>query len=275
MHQPAVNVMIKAARAGGNILLRHLARLEAIEVVEKDRMDYASEIDTLAEEAIVKELRRAHPDYTVLGEEGGQQKGNRGASRFTWVIDPLDGTSNYLHGIPHWCVSIALCEAAEPVHAVIFDPLRNELFTASRGGGAQLNGHRIRVSERKELEGAMLATGFAPRERKRVEAQLDCIKSLLVHAEDIRRGGSAALDLAYVAASRFDGYFEAGVKAWDIAAGVLLVREAGGRVCDFRGAALGPMHIDTGSRQIVAANVRIIEPLQKTLVNTGYAKTFD
>ena len=108
MHQPAVNVMVKAARAGGNILVRHLSRLEAIEVVEKDRMDYASEIDGLAEAAIIKELRRAHPDYTVLGEEGGQQKGNRGASRFTWVIDPLDGTSNYLHGIPHWCVSIAL-----------------------------------------------------------------------------------------------------------------------------------------------------------------------
>jgi myo-inositol-1(or 4)-monophosphatase len=275
MHQPAVNVMIKAARAGGTILLRHLTRLEAIEVVEKDRMDYASEIDGLAEAAIVKELRRAHPDYTVLGEEGGQQKGNRGASRFTWVIDPLDGTSNYLRGIPHWCVSIALCEAAEPVHAVIFDPLRNELFTASRGGGAQLNGHRIRVSERRELEGAMLATGFAPRERKRADAQLDCIKSLLVQAEDIRRAGSAALDLAYVAASRYDGYFEAGVKAWDIAAGILMVREAGGRVCDFRGAALGPMHVDSGSRQVVAANVRIIEPLQKTLVNTGYAKTFD
>lgn len=275
MHQPAVNVMVKAARAGGNILLRHMARLDAIDVIEKDRMDYASEIDGLAEEAIIKELRRAQPEYTILGEEGGQQKGNRGPSRYTWVIDPLDGTSNYLRGLPHWCVSIALCEGAEPQHAVIFDPLRNELFTASRGGGAQLNGRKIRVSERRELEGAMFGTGFAPRERKRAEAQLDCIKSLLVHAEDIRRAGSAALDLAYVAAARFDGYFEAGLKAWDIAAGVLLVREAGGRVCDFRGAALGPMHVDSGSRQVVAANVRLIEPLQKTLVNTGYAKTFD
>jgi myo-inositol-1(or 4)-monophosphatase len=275
MHQPAVNVMIKAARAGGNILLRHMARLDAIDVIEKDRMDYASEIDGLAEAEIIKELRRAQPEYTILGEEGGQQKGNRGPSRFTWVIDPLDGTSNYLHGIPHWCVSIALCEAAEPVHAVVFDPLRNELFTASRGGGAQVNGRKIRVAERKDMSGAMLATGFAPRERKRADAQLDCIKSLLVQAEDVRRAGSAALDLAYVAAGRFDGYFEAGLKAWDIAAGVLLVREAGGRVCDFRGAALSPMHIDTGGRQVVAANVRLIEPLQKTLVNTGYAKTFD
>lgn len=275
MLQPAVNVMVKAARAGGNILLRHMARLDAIDVVEKDRMDYASEVDRLAEEAIVKELRRAQPEYTVLGEEGGKQKGNRGPSRFTWVIDPLDGTSNYLRGIPHWCVSIALCEGPEPLHAVIFDPLRNELFTASRGGGAQLNGHRIRVAERRELQGAMLATGFAPRERKRAEAQLDCIKSLLVHAEDIRRGGSAALDLAYVAAARYDGYFEAGLMAWDIAAGVLLVREAGGRVCDFRGAALGPMHIDAATRQVAAANVRLIDGLQQAIVNTGYAKSFD
>ncbi len=275
MLQPAVNVMVKAARAGGNVLIRNMARLEALDVVEKDRLDYASEVDRLAEAEIVKELRRAQPDYTVLGEESGQIKGNRGPSRFTWVIDPLDGTSNYLRGFPHWCVSIALCEGPEPVHAVIFDPLRNELFTASRGHGAQLNGRKIRVSERKELDGCLLATGFAPRERKRADAQLDAIKSLLVQAEDIRRAGSAALDLAYVAAGRFDGYFEAGVKAWDLAAGVLLVREAGGRVSDFRGAALGPMHVDSGSRQVVAANVRLIEPLQKMLVNTGYAKTFD
>ncbi|MFZ5635195.1 MAG: inositol monophosphatase family protein [Pseudomonadota bacterium] len=275
MQQPAVNVMVKAARAGGNILLRHMARLDAIDVVEKDRMDFASEVDRLAEAEIVKELRRAQPDYTILGEEGGKQKGNRGPSRYTWVIDPLDGTSNYLRGFPHWCVSIALCEGAEPLHAVIFDPLRNELFTASRGGGAQLNGRRIRVSERREMTGAMLATGFAPRERKRADAQLDCIKSLLVHAEDIRRAGSAALDLAYVAAGRLDGFFEAGLHAWDVAAGVLLVREAGGRVCDFRGAALAPMHIDAGGRQIAAANVRLIESLQQTIVNTGYAKAFD
>jgi myo-inositol-1(or 4)-monophosphatase len=275
MQQPAVNVMVKAARAGGNVLLRSMARLDAIDVIEKDRLDYATEVDRQTEVEIVKELRRAHPDYAVLGEESGHSKGNRGASRYTWVIDPLDGTSNFLHGFPHWCVSIALCEGPEPLHAVIFDPLRNELFTASRGSGAQLNGKRIRVAERKDLDGAMLATGFAPRERQRADAQLDCIKSLLVQAEDIRRAGSAALDLAYVAAGRFDGYFEAGVKAWDIAAGVLLVREAGGRVSDFRGAALGPMHIDGPTRQVVAANVKLIEPLQKTLVNTGYAKAFD
>ena len=276
MLAPAVNVMVKAARAGGNVLLRHMHRLAALNVVEKERMDYASEVDGLAEEAIIKELRRANPDYAILGEEGGAQKGNRGPSRYTWVIDPLDGTSNYLHGIPHWCVSLALCEGPEPLHAVVFDPLRNELFTASRGAGAQLNEKRVRVSERKDLAGAMLATGFAPRERKRLDAQLDCLKVLMREAEDVRRTGSAALDLAWVAAGRCDAYFEAGVQPWDIAAGVLLVREAGGRVGDFRGAATGPMHVAMGAgRQLLAGNLKVTEALQKVIVSSGYAAAFD
>ena len=275
MLQPAVNIMVKAARAGGNVLLRHMHRLDALNVVEKDRLDYASEVDGLAEEAIVKELRRAHPDYAILGEEGGAQKGRGGNNRYTWVIDPLDGTSNYLRGLPHWCVSIALVENGEPLHAVIFDPLRNELFTASRGSGTQLNERRVRVAERRELAGAMLATGFAPRERARAGAQLECIRELLRDAEDIRRGGSAALDLAYTAVGRVDGYFEAGVKPWDIAAGVLLVCEAGGSVSDFKGAPTGPMDArGTASRQILASNVRLIEPLQKAIVASGYAATF-
>lgn len=275
MLQPAVNVMVKAARAGGGVLLRNMHKLDALNVVEKARHDYASEVDGLAEEAIVKELRRAYPEYAVLGEEGDAKPGRGGPSRYTWVIDPLDGTSNYLRGFPHWCVSIALVEGAEPLHGVIFDPLRNELFTATRGAGAQLNERRIRVSERKELNGAILGTGFAPRERKRVGAQLRAIEALLESAEDVRRTGSAALDLAYVAAGRSDGYFEAGVHPWDIAAGVLLVREAGGRISDFKGRATGPMNVAfAGGREIVAGNVRIVEPLQKTLVDSGYAKEF-
>lgn len=271
MQKPAVNVMVKAARAGGNILLRHMHRLDALNVVEKDRMDYASEVDGLAEAEIVKELRRAHPGYAILGEEGGAQ----GQGRFTWVIDPLDGTSNYLHGFPHWCVSIALVEGGEPVHGVVFDPLRNELFTASRGSGAVLNDRRIRVSERKDLAGAMLITGFPPRERPRAPAQLECVRELLRDAEDVRRTGSAALDLAYVACGRADGYFEAGVQPWDIAAGALLVREAGGRICDFRGASLGRMDVAPArGAQIVAGNVKLVEPLQKTIVSSGYAASF-
>jgi len=277
MLQPAVNIMVKAARAGGNVLLRHMHRLDVLNIIEKARMDYASEVDEKAEEAIIKELHRAYPDYAILGEEGGAQPGARaGGSRYTWVIDPLDGTSNYLHGFPHWCVSIALCEGAEPLHAVIFDPLRNELFTATRGCGAQLNERRIRVSERRDLAGSMIATGFAPRERARAKAQLECINILLGEAEDVRRAGSAALDLAYVACGRFDAYFEAGVHTWDMAAGVLLVREAGGKVCDFKGAAIAPLHLPgpPGGRQIVAGNLRVADPLQAMIVNSGYARAF-
>ena len=223
MQKPVVNVMVKAARAAGGVLLRNMNRLDAINVIEKDRLDYASEVDEQAEQAVVKELRRAFPDAGFLGEEGGAQ-GRKGGALF--VIDPLDGTSNYLHGFPHWCVSIAMVEQGEVQHGVIFDPLRNELFTASRGGGAVLNDKKIRVADRKDLGGTVVCTGFPPRERARASAQLKCLDSLLVQAEDVRRTGSAALDLAYVACGRLDAYFEAGVKAWDIAAGVL-VRNAG------------------------------------------------
>lgn len=273
MQKPAVTVMVKAARLAGNVLLRNINKLEALNVVQKGRMDYASEVDADAEKVIVKELKRAYPDYGILGEEGGLQ-GNSG--RYMWVIDPLDGTSNYLRGFPHYCVSIALVENGEPLDAVIFDPLRNELFTASRGAGAVLNDRRIRVTERKDLAGAMIHTGFPPRERARASSQLKCVDALLTQAEDIRRTGSAALDLAYVACGRADAYFEAGVKAWDIAAGVLLVREAGGRVCDFKGASPARMD-DKGpdGRQIVAGNIKVSEALQKVIVNTGYAAEFD
>jgi myo-inositol-1(or 4)-monophosphatase len=273
MQNPAVTVMVKAARIAGNVLLRNINKLEALNVVQKGRMDYASEVDADAEKVIVKELKRAYPEYGILGEEGGVQ-GNSG--RYMWVIDPLDGTSNYLRGFPHYCVSIALVENGEPLDAVIFDPLRNELFTASRGSGAVLNDRRIRVTDRKDLAGAMIHTGFPPRERARVSTQLKCVDSLLTQAEDIRRTGSAALDLAYVACGRADAYFEAGVKAWDIAAGVLLVREAGGRVCDFKGAT--PPRVDDrgpDGRQIVAGTIKVSEALQKVIVNTGYAAEFD
>jgi myo-inositol-1(or 4)-monophosphatase len=273
MLNPVVSVMVKAARMGGNVLLRNINKLDSLSVVEKGRMDYASEVDADAEKAVIKELRRGYPDYAILGEEGGAQGGRDG--RHTWVIDPLDGTSNYLRGFPHYCVSLALVDNGEPTDAVIFDPLRNELFTASRGSGAQLNERRIRVSDRKDLSGAIIGTGFAPRERANTGAQLECVRELLVHAEDVRRSGSAALDLAYVACGRSDGYFEAGVKPWDIAAGVLLVREAGGRVCDYRGANT-PRMDDRGpqTRPIVAGNIKVCDALQKTIVSSGYAAVY-
>lgn len=265
MQKPIVNVMVKAARAGGGVLLRSLGKLDAINVVEKDRLDYASEVDEQAEQAIIRDLRRAHPDAAFLAEESGTQ----GTGRSLFVIDPLDGTSNYLRGFPHWCVSIALVEGGAVQHGVVFDPLRNELFTASRGGGAYLNDRRIRVSERKGLAGAVLATGFPPRDRANAPAQLECVRALLREAEDIRRTGSAALDLAYVACGRCDGYFEAGLKPWDIAAGMLLVREAGGRICDYRGHQ--PPAIDTSGNgsEIVAGNIKLSTELQHAIARSG------
>lgn len=268
MQKPIVNVMVKAARAAGGALLRGMNRLDAINVIEKDRQDYASEIDQQAEQAAIRELRRAHPDAAFLGEEGGLQ--GKGGSLF--VIDPLDGTSNYLRGFPHWCVSIALVEGGVAQHGVVFDPLRNELFTASRGAGTLLNDRRVRVNERKDLSGTVLATGFPPRDRAHAPAQLDCVRTLLGEAEDIRRTGSAALDLAYVACGRLDGYFETGLKLWDIAAGMLLVREAGGRICDYRGSQqdkLDPGAAGGGSHQVVAGSVKLVDELQKRIVESG------
>jgi myo-inositol-1(or 4)-monophosphatase len=267
MQKPAVNVMVKVARHAGNLLLRQIGRLEGLNIIEKARQDYASEVDSQVEAEIIRDLRRAFPDHGFLGEESGSS----GKSRFTFVIDPLDGTSNYIRGFPHFCVSIALVENGEPLHGVIFDPLRNELFTASRGAGAYLNDRRLRVGARNDMTGAMLLTGFPPRERARLAPQLDTIRRLLDEAEDIRRTGSAALDLAYVASGRVDAYFEAGVKPWDIAAGILLVREAGGRVCDFRGGSDGLL--DRG--QLIAANLKLSDALQKAIVDSGYAAEFD
>ena len=267
MQKPVVNVMVKAARQAGTVLLRHMGKLESLSVFEKGRQDYASEVDQLAEAEIIRELKRAYPDAAFLAEESGVM----GRGRQTFVIDPLDGTSNYLHGIPHFCVSIALVENGEPTDAVIFDPLRNEIYSASKGAGATLNDKKIRVAERKDMAGAMLITGFPPRERARVAPQMAALQAMLGEAEDFRRTGSAALDLAYVAAGRVDGYFEAGVKAWDIAAGILLVREAGGRVCDFRGR--GEKLLDGG--QVVAANLKLCDVLQKSIVQSGYANAFN
>jgi myo-inositol-1(or 4)-monophosphatase len=266
MQNPVVNVMVKAARQGGSVLLRHMGKLESLSVFEKGRQDYTSEVDNLAEAEIIRELKRAFPEAAFLAEESGVM----GKGRQTFVIDPLDGTSNYLRGFPHFCISIALVENGEPTDAVIFDPLRNELFTASKGAGATLNDKKLRVAERKDLTGALLVTGFPPRERGRIVPQMDTLRAVLVDAEDFRRTGSAALDMAYVAAGRIDAYFEAGVKAWDIAAGVLLVREAGGRVCDYRGR--GEKLLDGG--QIVAGNIKICDALQKAIVQSGYASAF-
>ena len=271
MSKPVITVMVKAARLAGNVLLRNINRLESIHVVQKMPMDYASDVDREAENVIIKELERAYPQYGFYGEEGGL----KGDGQMMWVIDPLDGTSNYLHGFPHYCVSIALVDNGQPCDAVIFDPLRNELFTASRGAGALLNDRRVRVRERKDLTAAMVHTGFAPRERAHASAQLCCVAQILSEAEDIRRTGSSALDLAYVACGRADAYFEAGVKAWDIAAGVLLVREAGGRVLDYQGNGITKLnHLGPKSYHLLAGNIKITDALLSTLSGSDYLQSY-
>ena len=256
MARPAVNVAVRAARAAGQIILRYMNRVDALAVVEKQRLDFASEVDRAAEAEIIRELRRAFPAHAILAEESGAQ----GKSRHVWVIDPLDGTHNYLRGIPHFSVSIALLENGEPMHAVVYDPLRDELFTASRGDGAYLNDRRIRASTRGQLGGALLGTGFPFRQRAHLDAQLGMTKALLGEAEDLRRSGSAALDLAYVANGRFDGFFEIGLKPWDMAAGCLLVREAGGRYCDFVGREGIPE-----SGNLVAGGFKVVDGMLKAI----------
>lgn len=248
MRHPAVNVAIKAARAAGNVIQRNVNRLDSLTVIEKQRHDYASEVDRAAEAEIIRELKRAYPDHAFLGEEGGQI----GKSENVWIIDPLDGTHNYLRGLPHYSVSIALVQGGVFQIGVIYDPVREELFTASRGAGAFLNDRRIRVSPRTGLSGALLATGFPYRQRRKLDQHLDMTRALLVEAEDIRRGGSAALDLAYVACGRLDGYWEFGLGPWDMAAGVLLVNEAGGRCYDFNGE---DGFMDSGN--ILAGNLKV------------------
>ena len=252
MARPHVTIAARAARSAGNVILRYMNRIDGLHVVEKQQMDFVSEVDKLAEAEIVKELRRAYPDHAILAEESGAT----GKGPLTWVIDPLDGTHNYLRGIPHFCVSIALLEKGVPIHAVVFDPLRDELYTASKGDGAYLNDRRMRVSKRENLGGAMIATGFPFRQREHLVPQLDMTRAILGQAEDIRRSGSAALDLAYVAAGRYDGYFEIGLKPWDMAAGVLLVHEAGGRYCDFAGRDGIP-----ASGNIIAGNLNVAKAM--------------
>lgn len=256
MPRPAVNVAVRAARAAGQIILRYMNRLDSLAIVEKQKLDFASEVDRAAEAEIIRELKRAFPGHGILAEESGSQ----GKGKHVWVIDPLDGTHNYLRGFPHFCVSIAMLENGEPMHGVVYDPLRDELFTASKGDGAYLNDRRMRVSARGGLEGALLVTGFPYRQREHLDAQIDMTRALLGQAEDIRRTGSAALDLAYVANGRLDGYFETGLQPWDMAAGCLLVREAGGRYSDFVGRDGIPQ-----SGNLVAGGIKVVDAIVKAI----------
>ncbi len=254
--QPILNIAIRAARSAGAHIVRQMERVDSLNVTAKGHNDFVSEVDRRAEQIIIDTIRKAHPEHGILAEESGQQGGDENV----WIIDPLDGTTNFLHNFPHFAVSIALQHRSRINHAVIFDPVRQELFTASRGEGAQLDNRRIRVSRRSNLESALLGTGFPFRELSNLDAYLSTLQAFLPGCAGIRRAGSAALDLAYVAAGRLDGFWEFGLKRWDMAAGALLILEAGGFVSDALG---GESYLDKGD--IVAGNPKIAKKMLQTL----------
>ncbi|WP_455380199.1 inositol monophosphatase family protein [Acidihalobacter prosperus] len=255
MH-PYLNTAIKAARTAGTILLRNRERIETLTIESKQRNDFVSEVDRQAEEVIIRTLTKAYPDHSILAEESGKKAGND----YQWVIDPLDGTTNYLHGFPQYAVSIALLNKERLEQAVIYDPFKDELFSATRGSGANLNNRRIRVSARTGIDGALLGTGIPFKEHQDIDSYLKIMRGFIGRPAGIRRAGSAALDLAYVAAGRLDGYWESGLNPWDLAAGALLVMEAGGLVCDYKG---GDQYLHNGD--IVAASPKVLRHMMNNI----------
>ena len=233
MH-PMLTTAVKAARRAGNIIVRGARDLDLLTVTAKGPKDFVSEVDHAAENAIVETLHAAYPDHAILAEEGTARERNPDAEN-QWIIDPLDGTTNFLHGFPHYCVSIALAHKGVITQGVVYDPVRNDLFTATRGRGAFLNDRRIRVSRRAHLRDCLIGTGFPFRDGSYLDTYLRMMKAMIEQTAGLRRPGAAALDLAYVAAGFYDGFFEVGLNAWDVAAGSLLVLEAGGLIGDLAG----------------------------------------
>jgi myo-inositol-1(or 4)-monophosphatase len=225
--QPLLNIAVRAARRAGEIIVRSLNRVHTLTITAKGRNDFVTEVDQTAEREIIASIRKSYPDHAFLAEEGGAS----GTSDTVWIIDPLDGTTNFLHGNPIFAVSIACQIRGRLEHAVVYDPMRQELFTASRGGGAHVDNRRLRVTAQRTLEGALIGTGFPYRENTRyLDEYLNMMKAVILNTAGIRRPGAASLDLAYVAAGRLDAFWEIGLKPWDTAAGTLLIQEAGGRI---------------------------------------------
>ncbi len=224
-----LTIAVRAARNAGDLLRRSADNVSQLTITQKERNDFTSEVDWKVEQEIIKVLRASFPDHSILAEESGEQ----GNSDSVWIIDPLDGTTNFLHGFPHYAVSIALKQKGKLEIGVVYDPVRDELFTAERGGGATLNNRKIRVTKPTSLKGALIGTGFPFKYQQHLDAYLKMFAALTADTAGIRRAGSAALDLAYVAAGRMDGFWEIGLRPWDMAAGILLIQEAGGAVTDF------------------------------------------
>ncbi len=257
MH-PTLNIAIKAARRAGQIINRASRDVDLLKVSAKRHNDFVTEVDKAAEEIIIATLKDSYPDHAILAEETGES----GESDFRWIIDPLDGTTNFIHGFPQYAVSIALSHKNVITQAVVYDPGRNELFTASRGRGAFLNDKRLRVTRRDKLQDALIGTGFPYREWQHVDSYLAMLRDLLQKTAGVRRPGAAALDLAYVAAGRLDGFWEIGLSPWDMAAGSLLITEAGGLVGDLRGEAefLNSGNIAAGNPKVFSQLLQVLAP---------------
>ncbi len=257
MH-PMLNIAVRAARRAGSIINRAALDSGGLQVKAKRANDFVTEIDRAAEAAIIEVVQKAYPDHAILAEESGLIHSEK--QEYRWIIDPLDGTTNFIHGFPQYCVSIGVEHRGKLAHGVVYDPARNELFTASQGRGAFLNDRRIRVSKCQKLQDGLIGTGFPFKELARADRYLKQLRNLMQNSSGVRRAGAAALDLAYVACGRLDGFWELGLSPWDMAAGALLIQEAGGLVGDLQG--------DQGfmeSGDVCAATPKIFSPLLQQL----------
>jgi myo-inositol-1(or 4)-monophosphatase len=257
MH-PMLNIAVKAARRAGSIINRASLDGTALEVRAKQVNDFVTQVDKAAERAIIDVIRTAYPDHAILAEEAGALESKNAEHR--WVIDPLDGTTNFIHGFPQYCVSIGVQHRGATTHAVVYDPAKNELFTSSKGHGAYMNDRRIRVTRCLKLADALVGTGFPFKEFKRVERYIAQLRKIMGSSAGVRRAGAAALDLAYVAAGRLDAFWEMGLSPWDMAAGALLVQESGGLVGDFAG---GQGFLESGD--ICAATPKVFPQLLEAI----------
>ena len=253
-----LNIAVRAARAAGEVIIRSLNRLESLTITSKGRNDFVSEVDHAAEAEIIKLIRKNYPSHAFLAEESGRT----GDSDTVWIIDPLDGTTNFLHGFPTFAVSIACQVRGKLEHGVVYDPISQEIFSASRGGGAHLDNRRIRVSKQRGLEGALIGTGFPYRANaKYMDSYLAMLRAVMENTAGVRRPGSAALDMAYVAAGRTDGFWEIGLSPWDTAAGTLLIQEAGGRIGTLTGGEYTQGgNVLAGSPKVYAALLELLGP---------------
>lgn len=261
MH-PMLNIAVRAARKAGNHIAKSLENVEKIESTLKGTNDFVTNVDKEAETIIIDTIKNSYPEHCIIAEENGTIDGKD--KDVQWIIDPLDGTTNFIKGIPHFAVSIAVRIKGKTEVACVYDPMQNELFTAQRGSGAQLNSARIRVKQPKDLQGAIIATGFPFKQKQHSESYFKIMSAMFVEVADFRRAGSAALDLCYVAAGRVDGYFELGLKPWDIAAGELIAREAGAIITDFAG---GTEYLKSGN--VVASSARGVKSLLKHIRENG------